>query len=394
MRANQILQSLFNKYLVFVHRIRLEAVFFAVEALLYGGRLSLTGIARSAVCRVVQKHTIKRIDRLLGNPHLHGELPLFFKALSRVILRTECRPVILIDWTNVDKRFNALSAAIPFRGRALPIYWEVHPKGTHNNRRVLGRFLQNLQKRLPASCHPIVVTDGGFRNTWFERLRKMGWDWVGRLGNIRIREPGTDTWKDIRKYYPRAKEKAEDLGLCAVAQTRPRKYRVILGARWVRNVTRPKAPRHRGHQTAGARKTIKRSMQPWVLATSLQDRSAQEISSIYSKRMSIEELYRDTKNYRFGWSFRAARARTAERYEVLLLIATLGMLCLIMIGLAGEQERRHLAYQNNTVRHRRVLSLFFLGKQMLLRARWEPVHAASLWRALKAIQWESKQPVL
>jgi len=103
-------------------------VFFGVEALLHGGRLSLTALGRSARGPVAPKHSIKRIDRLLGNPRLHGEIELFFRALTEALLTGQSEPLILVDWTPIGDERYALSAAVPVDGRALPIYWEVHDK--------------------------------------------------------------------------------------------------------------------------------------------------------------------------------------------------------------------------------------------------------------------------
>ena len=82
---------------------------------------------------------------------------------------------------------------------------------------------------------------------------------------------------------------------------------------------------------------------------------------IYATRMQIEETFRDTKSVRFGWSFRHARTRHAQRYAVMLLLAALAGMVLTLIGIAAERKRLHLRFQGNTIRHRRVLSLFQLG---------------------------------
>ena len=70
MRATAILDRCFAKDLDSIHTARLKSVFFGVDALLRGGRLSLTELGRAARGRVLPKHNIKRIHRLLGNPHL------------------------------------------------------------------------------------------------------------------------------------------------------------------------------------------------------------------------------------------------------------------------------------------------------------------------------------
>ena len=59
------------------------------------------------------------------------------------------------------------------------------------------------------------------------------------------------------------------------------------------------------------------------------------------------------------------------------------MLVLLLIGLAMEEQRRHYLFQANTVRHKRVLSLFFLGKQMIHRHELNDVNLQELQTALQ-----------
>jgi hypothetical protein len=41
-----------------------------------------------------------------------------------------------------------------------------------------------------------------------------------------------------------------------------------------------------------------------------EDLSAKQVIALYALRMQIEETFRDTKNIRFGWSFRHARCKS------------------------------------------------------------------------------------
>ena len=107
---------------------------------------------------------------------------------------------------------------------------------------------------------------------------------------------------------------------------------------------------------------------PWFLATNLAEISPKKILAVYATRMQIEETFRDTKSVRFGWSFRHARTQSAQRYAVLLLLAALAGFVLTVIGLAAERKRLHLRFQANTIRHRRVLSLFQLGTLIIAAA--------------------------
>ena len=81
--------------------------------------------------------------------------------------------------------------------------------------------------------------------------------------------------------------------------------------------------------------------------------------------MQIEETFRDIKSHRYGWSFEDARSDSTERLNVLLLVAALGAVAVLIVGVAAEQQELTRRYQANTVRNRRVLSVFFLGNAVV-----------------------------
>ena len=369
MRVLRILRSVFRKSSIQIHKARLASAFFAVEALLNGGRLTCAGLGRSARGRVKPKHNIKRIDRLLGNPKLHAELRVFFKAIARAVIGKSACPIILVDWTKVDYgKFSALTAAVPVNGRSMPILWHVYDDTKWGSPQVHKHFLLTLKTMLPSGCKPVLVTDAGFQNPWFDMVWRLEWDWVGRISFSKVRLPSDREWSPGKDVLSMATRRVRDLGVCEVAQNNPMNHRVVLGKRYRPGPKGSKSKQRRRATTGlSVKKAKRRSVQPWLLATSLLDKSAAEVNGIYALRMRIEECYRDTKNHRFGWSFEDARATTAQRYSVLLLVSTMAMLVLFLIGLALERQRRHYLFQANTIRHKRVLSLFFLGKQTIHR---------------------------
>ena len=322
----------------------------------------------------------------MGNPRLHGELHLFFRALTQFLLRGDTEPLVLVDWTKVGRQHYALSASVPVDGRALPIYWEVYDLERLSNPTIQKDFLYMLNILLPAGCRPVIVTDAGFRGSWFQIVRKLGWDYVGRLGGWALIRREGDGWRRGKTICREAGDHHADLGMCLVTKAWRAERRVILAKRFQRNPTRPKARLRRSDRGRGNKRAVQRAKEPWLLVTSLQQGTAADIIRIYAKRMQIEENYRDAKNHRFGWSFRHARATTSFRYEVLLLIGSLGMVALMLIGQAAETTKRHLRYQANTIRKRRVLSLFFLGKALVQRRDLISLGRGSLETALVEVR--------
>jgi hypothetical protein len=100
--------------------------------------------------------------------------------------------------------------------------------------------------------------------------------------------------------------------------------------------------------------------------------------------MQIEETFRDLKSHRQGFGLRYARCRCARRLEQLLLIGALATLTLWLVGLHAVATNQVRNFQANTVRARRVLSIPFVGQQLLLRDALR-LHASALEHALQAL---------
>jgi len=292
------------------------------------------------------------------------ECPIYFSTLAKALIGESRRPVVLLDWTKATSGFHALVAAVPVDGRALSIYVEVHPEKNLGNRRVEARFLRALGGLLPAGCRPILVTDAGFRGPFLHELQALSWDFVGRLrSNTRMRATGETAWISVSDLYSRAGSRARRLGSFELFRTRKRlKTDLVLSARRRYPKLHPWRGRSSGRGGLCA-KTVAGGKEPWLLVTSL-DLPAQQIVSLYSKRMQIEETFRDTKNPRFGWCLRHARSGSAARLTVLLLFAAIAMAAVVLVGIAAEAAGIRWRYQANTV-PTRVLSLFLLGLEIL-----------------------------
>ncbi len=77
---------------------------------------------------------------------------------------------------------------------------------------------------------------------------------------------------------------------------------------------------------------------------------------------------------------RDMRCRSTARIEVLLFIAALAFTLAQAVGRAAEELKLHPRFQANTVRDRRVLSWFLLGRLVLERAAEE----VDAWRVAQA----------
>jgi Transposase DDE domain len=372
-----------------VHAARATAVVKVVEALLLGGKLTLTHLGRNLRSAAFAKHSIKRVDRLLGNAYLHDERLAIYRAIARWLVAGTPRPILLVDWADCapGHRWLMLRAALPLGGRAIPVYEEVHPLTRYNSPRTHRRFLRNLRSVLPEACSPILVTDAGFRGPWFREVERYGWDWVGRVRNkVKYRlEGGSDgeSWAYTTALYPEATPTPRYLGCGALSRRQPYRCHLYLVRQYRRGRGRPRTAHGRGPT---ARRCRKLHQDPWLLATSLPPdrRSARWVVTRYALRMKIEEGLRDTKNPRWGFALHYARSRRPERVEILLLIAALGTLVCWLYGVAAETHHWMRHFQANTVRGRAVLSTVFLGRQLLTSLRFRPPHR-ELLQALRQL---------
>lgn len=85
----------------------------------------------------------------------------------------------------------------------------------------------------------------------------------------------------------------------------------------------------------------------------------------YARRMKIEHEFRDTKDEQWGLGFRCSRTKNIRRLRVLLMLSVLAIWVLWLIGLAAEAKKFHRYFQANSIKNKRVLSLVFLGREVV-----------------------------
>lgn len=368
-----------------IHATRLATVFLFVDALVEGRRLCSAELGREVKGEAAEKHRIKQADRLLGNVNLHKEASLFFQAVAMSVIRSRKNPLILVDWTELPSGFWALVAAVPFDGRSIPIYAEVHQGKKSQCARIEHAFLDHLKEKiLPESCRPVIVTDAGFRNPWFKKVQRMGWFFLGRQGakalyvsaeTSQAEREVDECWKSIATLHEQATNKPRDRGRLVVAKSNPLEARIVLFKNRPRG---RKGGRNISPSSTAAKRYRKRAKDPWVLITNATHCSALDLVNWYSTRMQVEETFRDTKSPRFGQSLEHARTHRGtydlqtERWTVLLLLSTLALLVATVVGAAAELLGLERRFQANTIRTRRILSLVTLGIRLLRRGQWPP----------------------
>ena len=368
MHATKVLQKILSSVIAQLDKRNTRNLFFAVEALLVGRRLTLMELARHFPGADRIYAPLKRFDRLLGNRAVQELRASCYQAALLWLLRMS-RPVLIIDWSEIksDGRWHLLRAAVVARGRTLTAYEEVHPTAKLGSPKVEAAFLERLKALLPAGVRPILITDAGFRVPWFRAVEALGWHFVGRVRHrAHVRLPHENNWIAAKALYTRATSRAASLGHVVLTESQQFDCRLILVRRRARG--RKDMTRYgKRARSAYSRKIAKREREPWLLAASLAlvDLSAAEIAACYTKRMQIEQSFRDLKSHRYGNAFEDTLTRDPKRLEMLLLIHMLATLTAWLEGLAIITAS--LIAQPKRANRRARYSVVWLGWESLRR---------------------------
>ena len=347
MHAQRIIQDLLEKKCSEIHAKRRACVAKLVEAARAGG-IGLLKMSRGLPATTKLRHRIKCCDRLLSNPHLYNERTQIYGALCRSVLPDQCRIGIIIDWSDLlaDGSAHLLRAAAVVKGRAFVLYEEVHQGKDYGSAAAHRQFLTTLRELLPAQCQPVLITDAGFRATWFEIANELQYEWIGRIRNRdMVRADGTSQWDGCKTWYSHATSRARSLGSFEYARSNPIPCRLVV-------YKKPAQGRHRRTafgQSARSRSSLKNraaQIEPWLLAVSpsLASFSAKRIVALYTGRMQIEQTFRDIKNPQWGLGLSDSQTRKRQRLAILLLLGALATYALWLIGLAAAQGGYRVQY--------------------------------------------------
>ena len=321
-----------------------------VGAALDVGRVSLSAIGRAICGETTAKSRIQRTWRFTSNPRvvvsdaMRGVVAHLFK-------RKQKKPLLIaFDWTEI-RNFHTLMAAAVMKGRAVPLLWASYPEWVlHKSQNNLEEGLLYLLKdMLPAGLKVILLADRGFGRTELARTcQHLGFHYV-----IRIRP---DVWVQNQEFHGKLLDYPVKKGICkllrdvAFRKVDPVKQHVVV--RWKANLP-------------------KKRDEPWFLMTDLK-RSPLALSELYGKRMTIEELFRDYKNKRNGWSLRHTKITKADRIDRLLLILALTYILLVGLGLCARAKYRAGMWCSSN--NPQQCSVFTIGRYMMNRMQ-TPIRA-------------------
>jgi hypothetical protein len=367
MRKESLLQKYFKDTFSFMHKRRQAVLFGAVDdALMEGARLTLSSLGRNFKGTAKERHQIRKMDRLLGNKHMHQEIPLIYKEINNLII-TGSTPVISVDWSCLSyaEGIYLLRASLRINGRSLVCYQEIHPKEHENNEEIHYQFLENLNSILPENARPIIVTDAIFSAQWFKRIIALGWHFVGRVRANRGNYFYQDKWRTISEAYQQATNIPKSFNNCLLTERNKLPCRMVIFKKLPKDRKKKNA---KGCLAKGSyeNRLAKTNKDPWFLATSLteQEASSLEIVKYYSSRMQIEEEFRDTKSHRYGFGLSDSGTKIPIRIHVLLIINLLASIFCWVIACATVKKKQHFDYHANSSKKLNILSAITLGKRV------------------------------
>jgi hypothetical protein len=323
-----------------LHLARVRSLSNGVSGMLNARTASVAAIGRAyAKARGIEtKSGIKQIDRLLSNDGIRMEevLPLWVKH----VVGATPEVFVAIDWTDFDDddHTTLCVSLITTHGRATPLAWRTVKKSKLKNRRT--RYELEMVERvydfMPRSTHVTWLGDRAFGYGQLrEAISRRGHDYILRFReNVMIQDGDDNTLLAASKYVPENGR--------------------------VRMLVDPKLTHEREPAPAVVLVKRKGMKEAWCLVTSLKDARAGDIVEAYSRRFTIEETFRDTKDLTFGMGLRATHIRDEERRDRMLLLIAIAQTLLTLLGVASEASGLDRTLKANTVK-RRTMSLLNQG---------------------------------
>lgn len=364
-----LLHKKFAKELPFIHKTRLNCLMSTCITASTSNKLFLTGLGRGIVSDNKTSSNIEKVNRLLGNKHLHLERASFYASMASQLIPEWMSPWIHIDWSCINPTTNLylLRASLSAKGRSIVIYEECYSKKKENNHAVHQQFLKNLKAILPPCQPPVIVTDAGFRAPWFIAVRQLGWHFVGRLRNKNlVLMEDTPIWQLSASFFEQATGAPTHLGRALL--TEEKKVPIHLVLYKGKNKNRHKRTLNKKMSASGmSKRHSKAAKEPWLLVTSLlQSRdNPNHIVNIYRQRMRIEENFRDTKCPHYGLGLKNSLTRSPERMDILLLIAAIATWAAWLAGIITTVTGKASDFQAHSAKFTSSLSLVYLGREAI-----------------------------
>lgn len=320
-------------------------------------RVSLANLGRNLLGTT--KHQIKRAWRFCANERVETA-DAMRGILARLLKKRKKKLLIALDWVDI-KGFQTLVASAVLKGRSTPIAWASTTNHVYDGHRSRNAFEESLllvlREMIPRSVKVVILADRGFGRTALASFcQQQGFGYLIRIQpSVTVRLHGFygklldyPVKKGIAKVLKRVSYRSDG----AVTQS------VVV--RWKKDLP-------------------KKRDECWFLMTD-QPGTAHQLCKLYGRRMTIEQLFRDDKSKRNGWSLRDTKITKADRLDRLLLVLAIAYLLLCGIGLLAKQQFRPSAWCST---NRKIeCSIYTIGLIMLEHIKASPPKAFAAVRVL------------
>lgn len=295
------------------------------------------GRGLAAARGVDRKHATKQVDRLLSNPGL--DVNALFAVWVPYVLGARTEAAVALDWTDFDGDDQATLGLylITSHGRATPLMWRTVKKSELKERRnqYEDELLERFAEVKPSAIKATVLADRGFADhQLFELLGKLGLEFIIRFRDTMYVTNEAGEKRQAREWVPTSSR-----------------------AQVLRNALVTHAEQAVGTVICVKKKGMREN---WCLACSSRTEHPSDLVTLYGRRFTIEETFRDQKNEHFGMGLKAAHVGTPQRRDRLLMVMALAQYLLTLLGAAGERAGLDRRLKTNTSK-KRQLSLFNQG---------------------------------
>lgn len=307
-------KSLVSKIFLRLRKTQKENLSLGVFGLVMAQSGLMSKIVRGFNGDKIYKHQLKRFWRFLSNPRIKPERLMGFWIVF--CLRKFCpgkEMVVALDWTTLPGNIQCLMLALPYHGRAIPLFWQMLPYSQIKNSQnrieegLIAKFLNLLPETEGDKQNKRVIftADRGFgRASFVQFLLKKDVEFV-----LRVRS-------DVR--------------------VKPKNCKAIL-LRAFGETLKPEVPVRLdsiSYRDDGivpvinlAAVVAKGSDDPWFLITNL--KSSNKTIETYKLRFPIEEWFKDLK-HQLGIA--DLQTKDLKRVRRLLFTACISYAILMIIG--------------------------------------------------------------
>ena len=324
-----------------LHAKRVRSLADATLGALHAGALGVHAIGRGLASArgLISKHAVKQVDRLIGNTGI--EVWDLFATWVPFVLAQRKEVRVNLDWTEFDQDGHStlVLSVQTSHGRTTPLMWKTFETSTFKGHRNAyeDEVLVRLREVVPRDVKVTIVADRGFADTkLYQLLADLGFEYAIRFRSV-INVTSEDGETRKAKEWLGASGRMRVFRNASVTAQRFPVATVVC----VQDVAMKDA---------------------WCIVASDAGLAGRDVKALYGKRFTIEEMFRDQKDLRFGMGLGWRNVGNIARRDRLLLIAALAQALLTLLGAAGESLGMDRMLKTNTSKSR-TLSLFRQGLQ-------------------------------